>query len=993
MQKPRTPELRLLLACARAHPTAENDEEIRQQLNEGADWTLFARKAIDHGLAGLAGHTLARAARDLVPSEILDAFQTLVTQTRTTNRTLLNELARLMEALAIAGVETIPFKGPVLAQQAFGDLGLRGFRDLDFLIHDRDLTQTVKTLCSLGYERKGDLTEEQFNLIHRLQGQEIMFQRDVAAIEPHTRLTSIKMVLDIDYAGLWRRATRENIFGREMLTFSPEDTLLVLAIHGGKELWWDIKWACDIADFISSKPQLDWNAIVTRAKAQGCYRMLLVATSLARGYFGAKIPTSIVAAEARDPALEQIIGRIVTRWEAEDPGGPPSNKTLSMDRLRLHDGIIRRASYVVRTLFLPGPQHIPLIALPRFLNFTYIPIGIAHDLIALPLYRAYQHLLPFIDDIRDYLAVSRVALVLAPVSAETRKGWKRFQLARLKAFKELAANPANGVAWREMGEAWAGLKRYRKAIACYDKALALTPDNDATWKRRHVAFAALKSSAGYADLKEAPSVEGQNANGWAIRAGFLSATKRHMDAAEASKRALLLDPEHVAAMRIGINSRLFGCDWREFEADKQLVAEKAISGVQTIRPFLHRAISGSEEENLLVAKLWARGYPRSNEPLWRGERCRHDRIRVAYISTDLRTHPVGAIMVGPIEQHDRTRFEITAVSIGSDDGGDVRRRIAAAVDRFIDAQAMSDMEVAAMLRELEIDIAVDLNGLTGEKRHGILASRPAPIQVNYLGYPGTMAAPFIDYIIADHIVIPDENRGYYSEKVAYLPNTYLPYDRRRPIAEKNATRAEQGLPDEGFIFACFSNLYKIAPEIFDVWMRLLTAVDGSVLWLLASNPAAMHNLRRRAEANGISPERVIFAGHTKEAGDHLARHRLADLFLDTLPYNAHSTCSDALWTGLPVLTCLGKAFPGRVAASLLYATSLPELVTTSLPEYEARALALAHAPGQLTAIREKLARNRETALLFDTARFTRDLESVYTTMWERQQAGLPPESF
>ena len=362
---------------------------IRQLLEQDVDWACFARKALGHGLAGLAGHTLARLVPDMVPGDILDAFAMLIEQTRSSNQLLLNELFGLVERLGDAGVETISFKGPVLAMQAFGDLGLRGFRDLDILIHDRDVPKTVETLCACGYERNGHLTPAQFDLIHRLQGQEIMFKPDVAAVEPHTRLTPLKMALDIDYDGLWRRARRESIFGRTMLTLSPEDTFVVLAIHGGKELWWDIKWACDVADFLASHPQLDWSAIVQRARAQGCYRMLLVATSLARSYLGAKVPASIAAAEAHDPIVEQIVGRILARWEMEDPGGPPSNKTLSMDRLRLHDGVFRQAGYVMRTLFLPGPQHVALVALPRALNFAYIPIGLAHDLVALPLYRVY----------------------------------------------------------------------------------------------------------------------------------------------------------------------------------------------------------------------------------------------------------------------------------------------------------------------------------------------------------------------------------------------------------------------------------------------------------------------------------------------------------------------------------------------------------------------------------------------------------------------------
>jgi protein O-GlcNAc transferase len=265
--------------------------------------------------------------------------------------------------------------------------------------------------------------------------------------------------------------------------------------------------------------------------------------------------------------------------------------------------------------------------------------------------------------------------------------------------------------------------------------------------------------------------------------------------------------------------------------------------------------------------------------------------------------------------------------------------------------------------------------------------------VNYLGYPGTMGSPDMDYIIVDPFLIPEGNRGCYSEKIAYLPHSYLPYDRQRAIGKKSPTRREQGLPERGFVFACFNNLYKITPDVFDIWMRLLHAIAGSVLWISETNGPAAANLKREAAARGIAPERLIFARYEASAADHLARQSLADLFLDTLPYNAHSTASDALWAGLPLLTCCGQAFPGRVAAGVLHAIGLPELVTTSPGEYEERALALANDPERLAALRQKLAHNRSVQPLFDIERYTRDLEAIYRTMWERQQSGLVPETF
>jgi predicted O-linked N-acetylglucosamine transferase (SPINDLY family) len=358
----------------------------------------------------------------------------------------------------------------------------------------------------------------------------------------------------------------------------------------------------------------------------------------------------------------------------------------------------------------------------------------------------------------------------------------------------------------------------------------------------------------------------------------------------------------------------------------------------------------------------------------------------------MRTHAVASLIVGCFEHHDKERFETTAISLSAGDGSETRRRMEAAFDHFIDVHEMSDAAVAALLREREIDIAIDLNGYTGDARSGILAHRPAPVQVNYLGYPGTMGAPYMDYIIADPTVLPDPNRIHYSEQVVYLPNAYQANDRKRRIAERTPTRVEAGLPQTGFVFACFNNTHKIGPEMFDIWMRLLGDVKDSVLWLFEDNAQAAQNLKREAVARGVDAQRLVFAPRVMPP-DHLARTRLADLFLDTLPYNAHTTASDALWMGLPVLTCPGESFPARVAASLLSAIGMPELVTSSLGEYEMMARLLAGDPQRLAAIKAKLIANRDIEPMFNTAQFTRYLESAYTGMYERQRAGLPPEGF
>lgn len=985
-------ELRLLLACSRVASTDPVERAIRGMLQQSVDWTAFARLAVGHGLAGLAGHTLSRVAPDLIPEDILDALRTIVPQTDRENRARFEELGGVLDALAAIGVEAIAFKGPVLAIRAYGNLGLRVFRDLDFLVRDQDLAATIATLRRFGYVRGEQLTEAQFELVHRLQGQEIIFNSATgAAIEPHTRLTSLKLAFDIDYAALWRRAQRLELKGRSLLVLAPEDDLIALAVHGGKEVWWSLKWVCDIAAFITAHSSLDWTALLARAREQGCQRAVLLATALARRYFDTVVPETVVAAETADSGVEYLVGRIAggRRW-VDKMMDPPTSKAISLDRLLLHDGFLRRTRYVARTLFLPGPHHVEGIPLPRRLQFAYAPIKLVHDLMALPLWRCYRLTIRQLERWQSSLAESELALALLPASSKSRTVFRAHGIARAEAERELATDPNNAAAWRRLGDALAGLKRHKRAIACYDRALEMAPNNTVVWKRRAAALAAV---GGNGDVAEEETTVTEDADAWGVRAGRLFSTSRFAEAIEASDRALALDPGHPAAVRVGIRSRLFACDWSRREEDKRQITAGVQAGKCLITPFFHRAISASEAENLALARVWARRSRPRKERLCATEPYGHGKMRIAYMSTDFRDHVVSDMIVGCFEQHDRTRLELTAISVGPKDRSAMRSRIVAACEQFIDGHAMSDIEVARRIRELEIDVLIDLNGSSGENRSDILRYRPAPVQVTYLGYPGTTAMPCIDYIIADRMVIPEEHRGYYSEQVVELPDSYMPNDRTRAIAPSSPSRLEAGLPEQGFVFACHNHEYKLSPEIFEVWMRLLRSVEGSVMWLKSLNPAAVINLRREARAHGVAPERLLFAPHAARSADHLARLRLADLFLDTLPYNAHATACDALWAGLPVVTCLGSSFPGRVAASLLHAIGLSELVTNSLIDYETLTLALARDPARLAAIRDKLQRNRTTEPLFDTQRLTRHLEAAYTTMWQRREAGLRATAF
>ena len=571
---------------------------------------------------------------------------------------------------------------------------------------------------------------------------------------------------------------------------------------------------------------------------------------------------------------------------------------------------------------------------------------------------------------------------------------KRYDEALASADRALALEPNYAAAWHNRGTALGGLKRHEEALACYEKALSITPNEAATWKNRGAAMIGLKrDETALASLDTALRLNPADPEAWSNRARALSNLKRFPEAIADCDCALAIDADDAAATRVAIHSRLHGCDWRKRPEDKQKVTAGLTRGLRVIDPLDHRGISDSEAEHFLAAQLWmAEECPPAPQPLWRGERCNHPKIRLAYLSTDFRAHAVAFLIAGVFEHHDKSRFETIAISLGADDKSETRGRIENAFDRFIDVRKMTDAGAAAMMREMEVDIAVDLNGYTGDSRTGILAARASPVQVNYLGFPGTMAAPYIDYIIADATVIPPDQQTHYSEKVVYLPECYQANDRNRRIATAVPTRAEAGLPEQGFVFCCFNNSYKIGPEIFDTWMSLLRNVQGSVLWLLEDSAIATANLKREAESRGVLPDRLIFAPRRQPA-EHLARHRLADLFLDTLPYNAHTTASDALWMGLPLVTCAGNSFPARVAASLLKADGVPELIAPSLSDYEAFALKLAREPAVLASIKAKLAANRDTRPLFDTAQFTRHLESAFTMMWERRQRGEQPASF
>ena len=433
------------------------------------------------------------------------------------------------------------------------------------------------------------------------------------------------------------------------------------------------------------------------------------------------------------------------------------------------------------------------------------------------------------------------------------------------------------------------------------------------------------------------------------------------------------------------------CDWSNFDAECDHLITSVRDGKSSAPPFTFLAIPSSPDDQLQCAKLWvAKKYPPSQKLIRQDKHYKHDRIRVAYVSADFREHPVSHLTAGMFECHDKSRFDVTAISLGLDDNSEMLQRLKASFERFIDAKTYSDDQIANLIISSEVDVLVDLMGFTSGSRTGIFARRVAPIQVNYLGYLGTMGAEYIDYVIADRVVIAETQSDFYAEKIVYLPNSFQPTDRQRRISDKRFTRAEVGLPQDGFVFCCFNTNYKITPDVYDIWMRILKQVHGSVLWLVAEGPTSERNLRSEAAARGVSGERLIFAQRMPLA-EHQARLQLAGLFLDTLPYNAGATASDMLWSGLPVLTRIGDTFVGRMAASLLNAIHLPELIATTPETYEQMAIDLATHPEKLAAVRNKLAENRLTTPLFDTKLFTKHIEAAYSAMYERYQAELPPD--
>lgn len=565
--------------------------------------------------------------------------------------------------------------------------------------------------------------------------------------------------------------------------------------------------------------------------------------------------------------------------------------------------------------------------------------------------------------------------------------------------RAIALNPAIVQAFRGRAGSLHLLKRWEPALADYNKVLSLQPDLADMYLGRAKLLAQIeRHTEAVNDFLKATELK-PDPEAFQALAESLQRLKRFDLAFAALDKAATLDPDARYLVGSSRLTRMHVCSWDGLDADLERIA----NAIGARKPVCHpMTLAGLVDSAALVhgaAEIWnadeverpsAEDRKRIAElsPA-KPSRPRPDKIRIGYFSSDLRTHPVAYLTAGLFESHDRAKFEVTAFVFGPVTQDPMVSRLAKTFDRVIDVRQRSDLEVASMARDLDIDIAVDLNGFSAHNRASIFGLRAAPVQINFLGYPATMGAGFMDYIIADGMVVPRDLQKHYTEKIAYLPGSFLPFDSSYAISDRTFTRAELGLPPTGFVFCCFNNSYKILPAVFDRWMRILRGTDNSVLWLQNADAAAADNLRRAAARRGVDGTRLIFASRMNALDEHLARLRVADLFLDTFPYNAHATAADALWAGVPLLTYPGETFASRVAASLVHTVGLPELIATSAADYEEKAHALAANPAQLAQLRHKLAQRDTT--LFDTAQYTRNLEAVYQAIHALHLSGSPPD--
>ena len=631
----------------------------------------------------------------------------------------------------------------------------------------------------------------------------------------------------------------------------------------------------------------------------------------------------------------------------------------------------------------------------------------------------------------DALRLYNKALEIKPndIDSEVNKistllDLKKFDAADQLAEKVLSIDPSIAIVWCSRGIALNNLKSYDLAVNAYEHAIRINPMYYEAWSNQSLPLHALnRSEDALRSCLKALEINPNYAEAWFNKALLLHKLNKCDDALAAYDRAIQIHPNYDDAwMSLGemladlklytkaltafqraleINPKLeflYGtltqtelhiCKWDNYYLRKEVISKGLSNGEKIVQPLTALSLFDDEKKQLQAAKIFSElSKSDFSDPIL--QKRVGNKIRVAYISPDFKLHPLSYLTAGLFESHDRTQFEIIGVSLKSSDARDqMRRRLIGAFDEFYEIEDKPNEAKINILRNLKIDIAVDMCGHTKSAQTYIFSSRISPIQINYLGYPGTMGHPSIDYMIADHILVPCSSASNYSEKIIYMPHSFQVNDSKRYFSNHALSRAEYGLPEEGFIFCCFNNSYKISPDVFDGWMRILSRVKKSILWLIGGVPEVIDNLHRQAILRGINPDRVIFAG-VLDYREYLDRYRIADLFIDTLPFNAGTTASDALWSGLPVLTQTGKSYAGRMASSLLTALDLKMLITENQADYENQAVTLAENPKLLLDIKKSLLESKKKSTLFNTNLFASLLEKVYFEVYERHKKGLLP---
>jgi predicted O-linked N-acetylglucosamine transferase (SPINDLY family) len=548
-------------------------------------------------------------------------------------------------------------------------------------------------------------------------------------------------------------------------------------------------------------------------------------------------------------------------------------------------------------------------------------------------------------------------------------------------------------AYSEISTTYLNIFNYESALAFINKAIGIDPSTVQLRINKGLILICLnRHHDAIEEYENITSLRPDMPEAWLNRANVLYELKRHEEAIASFERALQLKAGIDHALGDLVHTQMNICNWSDLEQRCMRLEQRLRAGDKASAPFPVLGLFDNPQLQKLSAQLYARDKLSGVSPLGAiPPRRPGGKIRVAYFSMDFREHPVSLLMADLIECHDRNAFEIYGFSFGINTNDAMRKRLEKAFDKFLDVKDASDLDIARLAREHAIDIAVDLGGHTKGSRPQIFAHRAAPVQINYLGYPGTMGTDHMDYFIADSITVEPQDCEHFSEKIIFLPNSFQANPSQRPSRSRHGSRAEFGLPQSGFVFCCFNNTYKITPDVFESWARILNQVQDSVLWLSQNHQSASANLLKAFESRQIPASRIVFAGRLPDMADHLARYQSVDLFLDTFPYGAHTTASDALWMGLPVLTRCGQSFASRVASSLLHAVGLPELVTHSAEAYESLAIELALNPQRLTDLKAKLDANRLTSPLFNTPMFTKHIESAYQAVHQRHLSGLEPE--